>query len=203
MEQWLARQDDRASARRSVVFLASPSFAADPCSCPDTGVHYRSYFPSTPSGASSHAAELPHDSTLDLLTAYFALADAPLSQMYADWGDKDPKFRKIMESGQGEKVAGLRVCKQDEWETLVACVSFLDARTRQLFSSPTLAQVHLLVQQQHPSDHPDALSTLPPLRHSSPQPSRRLHAAFPHRFPLRTDRLFADLRVPRTRGLDR
>lgn len=96
---------------------------AEPQERADAGIHYRSLFPASATGTTAHALDSSLDTTLPLLRDYFLLDSARLSDLYAEFSERDARFKKVVESdGVGERVRGLRVCKQDEWEALVAYV---------------------------------------------------------------------------------
>jgi len=54
---------------------------------------------------------------------YFQLS-IPLAPLYDNWSKTDDKFRKKLEEDEkevgGGRLKGIRVLKQDEWETLVS-----------------------------------------------------------------------------------
>ena len=83
----------------------------------DKGIHYRALYPFKPPHE-AYLADLETDTTRSLLTTYFQL-DPPLEPLYADWSTRDPKFdRKIKR--EKERLGGIRVLRQNEWETLVS-----------------------------------------------------------------------------------
>ncbi|KWU46465.1 DNA glycosylase [Rhodotorula sp. JG-1b] len=85
----------------------------------DNGIHYRALYPSKPPHE-AYLADLETDTTRSLLRTYFQL-DTPLEPLYADWSTRDPKFdRKIQR--EKERLGGIRVLRQNEWETLVSFI---------------------------------------------------------------------------------
>lgn len=85
----------------------------------DKGIHYRALYPFKPPHE-AYLADLETDTTRSLLTTYFQL-DTPLEPLYADWSTRDPKFdRKIKR--EKERLGGIRVLRQNEWETLVSFI---------------------------------------------------------------------------------
>ncbi|GAA5952076.1 hypothetical protein JCM8115_005319 [Rhodotorula mucilaginosa] len=85
----------------------------------DNGIHYRALYPFKPPHE-AYLADLETDTTRSLLTTYFQL-DTPLEPLYADWSIRDPKFdRKIKR--EKERLGGIRVLRQNEWETLVSFI---------------------------------------------------------------------------------
>jgi len=86
----------------------------------DLGVHYRSLYPFSPPDHTAYLTDLEKDTTRQLLIDYFQLS-TPLSPLYERWSLSDPKFRNKLDNDQEEgKLKGIRVLKQDEWETLVS-----------------------------------------------------------------------------------
>lgn len=64
-------------------------------------------------------ADLKEDTTRKLLVDYFKL-DVGLVPLYAQWAATDPHFAKKIATG-GERLEGIRVLRQDPWETLITC----------------------------------------------------------------------------------
>ncbi|GAA5875586.1 hypothetical protein JCM3774_006110 [Rhodotorula dairenensis] len=85
----------------------------------DQGIHYRALYPLKPPHE-AFVADLERDTTRGLLTSYFQL-DTSLEPLYADWSNRDPKFGRKIEREQA-RLAGIRVLRQDEWETLVSFI---------------------------------------------------------------------------------
>ncbi|CEQ39788.1 SPOSA6832_01333, partial [Sporobolomyces salmonicolor] len=86
----------------------------------ELGLHYRSLYPPAPPH-SAFLADLAADTTRKLLISYFNL-DTPLAPLYQRWGETDPKFAKKVQGPVGERLRGIRVLRQDEWETLVSFI---------------------------------------------------------------------------------
>lgn len=80
-------------------------------------MYYRSLYPYKPPHT-AYAADLASNTTLPLLRSYFQL-DTPLVPLYSDWSEHDDKFKRKM-GREGPRLEGIRVLKQDEWETLVS-----------------------------------------------------------------------------------
>ncbi|BEJ18199.1 hypothetical protein CspHIS471_0704760 [Cutaneotrichosporon sp. HIS471] len=89
--------------------------------------------------------------TLNWLVDYFQLARYPdLEALYSDWRARDPTFFGKVDLG--ERAVGVRVLRQDTWETLVAFITStnnhipritsLMHRLCERFSSPLLALDH-------------------------------------------------------------
>lgn len=76
-------------------------------------VYYRSIFPPTASGASPSSKT---DNTLDLIKHYLNLGP-DLTRLYAEWSAADGNFAK-----KAPKFTGVRILKQDAWETLVGFI---------------------------------------------------------------------------------
>ncbi|GAA6004894.1 8-oxoguanine glycosylase OGG1 [Rhodotorula paludigena] len=85
----------------------------------DDGLYYRSLYPYK-SPHAAYAADLASNTTLPLLRSYFQL-DTPLVPLYSDWSERDDKFKRKM-ARKGQRLEGIRVLKQDEWETLVSFI---------------------------------------------------------------------------------
>ncbi|GAA5989350.1 hypothetical protein JCM10908_001273 [Rhodotorula pacifica] len=85
----------------------------------DQGIHYRALYPHKPPH-DAYVADLEKDTTRGLLTTYFQL-DTPLEPLYADWSNRDPKFKRKIER-EKERLGGIRVLRQNEWETLVSFI---------------------------------------------------------------------------------
>ena len=85
------------------------------------GIHYTSLYPLK--SVALHAEDVKADTTLAYLREYFAL-HISLAALYADWSARDPHFVKTTEGG---RFSGIRVLKQDPWETLVWCVAYIYA----------------------------------------------------------------------------
>jgi len=128
-EEWAFAWEDRTVVLRQDGASPRPpcrapprSLADPPPSLPaatDEGLHYRSLYPYKPPHT-AFLADLECDTSLPFLRRYFNL-DAALSPLYADWSARDAKFKRKIELG-GSYLEGIRVLKQDEWETLVSCV---------------------------------------------------------------------------------
>ncbi|GAA5863787.1 hypothetical protein JCM1840_005766 [Sporobolomyces johnsonii] len=86
----------------------------------ELGLHYRSLYPPAPPH-SAFLADLAADTTRKFLVSYFNL-DTPLAPLYQQWGETDPKFAKKVQGSAGERLRGIRVLRQDEWETLVSFI---------------------------------------------------------------------------------
>ncbi|CAH7668184.1 DNA glycosylase [Phakopsora pachyrhizi] len=80
------------------------------------GLHYVSLYP--PNEVESFRTDLKFDTTLEKLKKYFAL-EVSLVDLYKDWSSRDPNFLKKVSDGRFD---GLRVCKQDPWETVVSFI---------------------------------------------------------------------------------
>jgi len=78
---------------------------------------YRSVFPGD---QLSEAQEQVRDQeTLDWIKDYFQL-DVDLVKLYDQWSERDQVFNKLK-----SRFAGIRILRQDPWETLVSCVARL------------------------------------------------------------------------------
>ncbi|GAA5828299.1 hypothetical protein JCM5353_003291 [Sporobolomyces roseus] len=86
----------------------------------DLGLHYRSLYPYNPPDHTAYYSDLERDTTRQLLMDYFQLS-IPLAPLYDNWSKTDDKFRKKLEK-EGGRLKGIRVLKQDEWETLVSFI---------------------------------------------------------------------------------
>ncbi|GAA5942726.1 hypothetical protein JCM3775_005028 [Rhodotorula graminis] len=115
----------------------------------DDGLHYRSLYPHKPPHT-AFLADLESDTSLPFLRSYFNLETA-LSPLYADWAARDAKFKRKMELG-GSYLEGIRVLKQDEWETLV---SFICSANNNI-SRITLMVNRLCASLGSPLPHPSA-----------------------------------------------
>ncbi|GAA5853721.1 hypothetical protein JCM9279_000287 [Rhodotorula babjevae] len=115
----------------------------------DDGLHYRSLYPYKPPHA-AFLADLERDTSLPFLRRYFNL-DTALSPLYTDWSARDAKFKRKVELG-GSYLEGIRVLKQDEWETLV---SFICSANNNI-SRITLMVNRLCASLGSPLPHPSA-----------------------------------------------
>ncbi|GAA6012079.1 hypothetical protein JCM11491_001743 [Sporobolomyces phaffii] len=89
----------------------------------DDGVHYRALYPSKPPHT-AYWADVKNDTTRPLLVDYFQLA-TPLAPLYDQWSAADPKFAtkiNLDPDTHERSLRGIRVLKQDEWETLVSFI---------------------------------------------------------------------------------
>ncbi|BGO97618.1 glycosylase/lyase [Rhodotorula toruloides ATCC 204091] len=86
----------------------------------DSGIYYRALYPFSPPHT-AYIADLATDTSTPLLRAYFQL-DVNLDDLYRQWARDDPKFRRKIESDLEKRLEGIRVLKQDEWETLVSFI---------------------------------------------------------------------------------
>ncbi|RDL34506.1 putative N-glycosylase lyase [Venustampulla echinocandica] len=90
----------------------------------DYYLHYRSMRPSTtcplilPNSVNSHVAKIENEdeATESLLRRYFNLTPN-VATLYEYWSSVDPNFKK-----RAPSFAGVRILKQDAWETLVAFI---------------------------------------------------------------------------------
>ena len=83
------------------------------------GIFYRSlYNPVAPHNA--FLADVELDTTLPLLVTYFNL-DTRLAPLYAAWSAIDVNFHNKVTSA-GNRLDGIRVLKQDSWETLISFI---------------------------------------------------------------------------------
>jgi len=100
----------------SIFCTASHTFSTTP----DQGVHYRSLYPIKPPHT-AYLADVANDTTRPLLVDYFQLS-TPLTPLYDQWSTADAKFAKKvkLDHEADGKLRGVRVLKQDEWETLVS-----------------------------------------------------------------------------------
>jgi N-glycosylase/DNA lyase len=76
---------------------------------------YRSVFPEEQ--LSPAQEELRDEETLAWLKDYFQL-DVNLVKLYDQWSERDPVFDKLK-----SRFSGIRILRQDPWETLVSCVA--------------------------------------------------------------------------------
>lgn len=83
-------------------------------------MHYRSLYPFAPPHA-AYLQDVANDTTRPLLVDYFQLA-TPLAPLYSQWRSADDKFAKKLDADErrDSRLRGIRVLKQDEWETLVS-----------------------------------------------------------------------------------
>ncbi|GEM09568.1 N-glycosylase/DNA lyase [Rhodotorula toruloides] len=86
----------------------------------DSGIYYRALYPFAPPH-SAYVADLAHDTTTPLVRAHFQL-DVDLDELHRQWARDDPRFRRKIEMDSGNRLEGIRVLKQDEWETLVSFI---------------------------------------------------------------------------------
>ncbi|GAA5951726.1 hypothetical protein JCM3765_003096 [Sporobolomyces pararoseus] len=132
----------------------------------ERGVHYRSLYP-VKSPHSAYLADLANDTTRPLLVDYFQLS-TPLAPLYNQWSRADSQFaRKIQVDDQHDrKLRGIRVLKQDEWETLV---SFICSANNNI-SRITLMVNRLCAQLGTPLPHPSHFdpSSVPSTTPTSP-----------------------------------
>lgn len=149
--------------------LLDPPFTHPQSIVTASGLYYRSLYPPHPP-YDAFVEDLKTDTTLNWIKSYFQL-DTPLEPLYDQWAAGDARFKKKVESA-GEGLRGIRVLKQDEWETLVSCVFFsfpsFPHTKRRL--TMLLLQIYLLCQQQHRPHHLDGQSSLRLTRHSPPSP---------------------------------
>ncbi|BGP37842.1 8-oxoguanine glycosylase ogg1 [Rhodotorula kratochvilovae] len=117
----------------------------------DDGLHYRALYPFKPPHT-AYLADLASDTTLPFLRSYFQLA-TPLAPLYANWAARDDKFKRKLER-EGERLEGIRVLKQDEWETLV---SFICSANNNI-SRITLMVNRLCASLGSPLPHPSAFT---------------------------------------------
>ncbi|MBW0499216.1 hypothetical protein O181_038931 [Austropuccinia psidii MF-1] len=82
----------------------------------DLGVHYVALYP--PSATEAFELDSKSDTTYERLKRYFVL-DVSLVALYREWSRRDPIFSTKVASGKWD---GLRVCRQDAWETMVAFI---------------------------------------------------------------------------------
>ncbi|GAA6004615.1 hypothetical protein JCM10207_000956 [Rhodosporidiobolus poonsookiae] len=85
----------------------------------EQGLYYRSLYPYAPPHT-AFLADLEKDTTLAFIRRYFQL-DTPLLPLYAQWSAQDAKFKRKLETS-GDVLQGIRVLKQDEWETVVSFI---------------------------------------------------------------------------------
>ncbi|GAA5896299.1 hypothetical protein JCM8208_001842 [Rhodotorula glutinis] len=139
----------------------------------DDGLHYRSLYPYKPPHT-AFLADLESDTSLPFLRTYFNL-DTALAPLYIDWSARDAKFKRKIELG-GTYLEGIRVLKQDEWETLV---SFICSANNNI-SRITLMVNRLCASLGSPLPHPSAFrptsvhtsaSTIPSTPLPSPPPA--------------------------------
>ncbi|BGP05952.1 N-glycosylase/DNA lyase [Rhodotorula toruloides] len=86
----------------------------------DSGIYYRALYPFAPPHA-AYIADLASDTSTPLLRTYFQL-DVDLDSLHRQWARDDPKFRRKIELDTEKRLEGIRVLKQDEWETLVSFI---------------------------------------------------------------------------------
>ncbi|BGP29977.1 8-oxoguanine glycosylase ogg1 [Rhodotorula toruloides] len=86
----------------------------------DSGIYYRALYPFAPPHT-AYTADLADDTSTPLLRAYFQL-DVNLDDLYRQWARDDPKFRRKIDMETEKRLEGIRVLKQDEWETLVSFI---------------------------------------------------------------------------------
>ncbi|GAA5911678.1 8-oxoguanine glycosylase OGG1 [Sporobolomyces salmoneus] len=128
----------------------------------DQGIHYRSLYPFKPPHT-AYLADLASDTTRLQLVDYFQLS-TPLAPLYEQWSTADPKFaRKIQVDDETDgKLRGIRVLKQDEWETLVSFICSANNNIARI----TLMCNRLCAQLGDPLPHPSHFS--PETVYSSP-----------------------------------
>ncbi|KAJ1310451.1 hypothetical protein OPQ81_007184 [Rhizoctonia solani] len=128
-----------------------------------TKLFYRAHFLAKPA---SELSGDDQDSTLLWLRDYFQL-DIDLESLYADWGKRDPVFRRV-----APRFVGIRILRQDPWENLVSFIcsqnnhiSRITSMVHSLcihFSPPICSSTELpgspLVASWHPFPSPKALA---------------------------------------------
>ncbi|GAA6055760.1 hypothetical protein JCM3770_006148, partial [Rhodotorula araucariae] len=147
----------------------------------DNGLHYRALHPFTPPHT-AYLADVASDTTLPFLRAYFQLA-TPLAPLYADWAARDDRFKRKLDF-ERDRLAGIRVLKQDEWETLV---SFICSANNNI-SRITLMVNRLCASLGSPLPHPSSFSpdcvhtsaaTIPSSEPTAPPPDAPTLFSFP------------------------
>lgn len=86
----------------------------------ENGIHYRSLYSSAPPHT-EFLLDLSTNTTLPLLRAYFQL-DTLLTPLYTEWSARDPNFKKKIDTAVDGRLDGIRVLKQDPWQTLVSFI---------------------------------------------------------------------------------
>ncbi|GAA5933050.1 8-oxoguanine glycosylase OGG1 [Sporobolomyces koalae] len=114
----------------------------------DHGVHYRALYPFKPPHA-AYLADVAHDTTRSMLVDYFQL-DTPLAPLYDTWSARDSSFKRKIESDSDGRLRGIRVLKQDEWETLVSFICSANNNIARI----TLMVNRLCAQLGEPLPHP-------------------------------------------------
>lgn len=82
----------------------------------DSGIHYLSLYNSNE--IQDYQTDLNQNTTLNFLNHYFVL-NLSLKKLYQEWSKRDPNFAIKTSNGSFN---GLRVCKQDPWETLISFI---------------------------------------------------------------------------------
>ena len=77
---------------------------------------YHSVFPGEPPSPAQEEAR--DEETLAWLKDYFQL-DVDLVKLYDRWSERDQVFVKLK-----SRFSGIRILRQDPWETLVSCVAY-------------------------------------------------------------------------------
>ncbi|KAK4704072.1 N-glycosylase/DNA lyase, partial [Phenoliferia sp. Uapishka_3] len=85
------------------------------------GIHYRSLYPlHAPQSIEALSKDLKDDTTGFMLRKYFQL-ETKLAPLFEKWGADDPHFEKKV-GADLERLRGIRVLKQDPWETLISFI---------------------------------------------------------------------------------
>ncbi|EGG02927.1 uncharacterized protein MELLADRAFT_27095, partial [Melampsora larici-populina 98AG31] len=82
----------------------------------DSGIHYLSLYHSNQ--IQDYQNDLNQNTTLTFLNDYFVL-NVSLQKLYQEWSRRDSNFKFKTLNGSYN---GLRVCKQDPWETLISFI---------------------------------------------------------------------------------
>ncbi|KAG0146636.1 hypothetical protein CROQUDRAFT_44105 [Cronartium quercuum f. sp. fusiforme G11] len=82
----------------------------------DLGIHYIALYP--PQATEAYELDLRTDTTKARLCDYFVL-DVSLRDLYQSWSTRDPVFSTKTANGAFN---GLRVCRQDTWETMISFI---------------------------------------------------------------------------------
>ncbi|GAA5885316.1 hypothetical protein JCM16303_005999 [Sporobolomyces ruberrimus] len=131
----------------------------------DEGIHYRSLYPHRPPHT-AYLADTEKDTTRPLLVDYFQLS-TPLAPLYSQWSSSDRKFAtkiKLDEEQGGGRLRGVRVLKQDEWETLVSFICSANNNIARI----TLMVNRLCAQLGSPLPHPTHYPPTPSCPSSPP-----------------------------------
>lgn len=139
----------------------------------DDAIHYCALYRT--SDVKPYELDLRIDTTYRLLKTYFAL-DVSLVKLYQDWSHRDPIFSSKVSSGKWD---GLRVCRQDGWETMI---SFICS------SNNNIPRISLMINRLcsafgHPMPTPPLGITLSTQAHQTIQPCDRSATSELYSFP--------------------